>query len=62
MFVNEEFGNGGGLFGLFTCALVQVPRKQPTYVTLKFINYTLLVNNTRFFLKHFYHRSQEVLG
>ena len=58
MFVNEVFANEIRLFGLFNHALVQVPDSiayiaSITQVTLKFINYTSLVNNRWFNLMHF---------
>ena len=49
VFANEAFDNGRALFSVFSCALVQVSESMSyitciTEVTLKFINYTLLVN------------------
>ena len=58
MFVNEVFANERRLFSVFNHALVQVPESIAyitciTQVTLKFINYTSLVNNRWFNLMHF---------
>ena len=58
VFVNEVFANGRRLSSVFSHALVQVPESIAyitciAQVTLKFINYTLLVNNRRFNLMHF---------
>ena len=52
VFVNEVFANGRRLSSVFSHALVQVPESIAyitciAQVTLKFINYTLLVNNRR---------------
>ena len=58
VFVNEVFANGRRLFSVFSHTLVQVPESIAyitciAQVTLKFINYSLLVNNRRFNLMHF---------
>ena len=50
VFVNEVFANGRALFSVFSRVLVRIPETIDfitciTQVTLKFINYTLLVNN-----------------
>ena len=49
VFANEALANGRGLFSVFSRALVQVSESMSyitciTEFTLKFINYTLLVN------------------